>query len=189
MNLMESILGGGEGGAGTSAAIGKIAAKLGLPESLAAQAANALSPALARGLQRNTAQPGGLEALTQALRTGQHQRYVDDPNTLDSDDAVNDGNAILGHIFGSKDVSRNVAGNAAQQTGIDAGLLRQMLPMLAGVVMGSLSKQTEGGAQLSASPGAGGAGANPLAALSGLLDADKDGSAMDELLDLGKRYF
>lgn len=185
MNLMESIL-GGESSHGSSAAIGTIATKLGLSEDLATKAAAALAPALSRAIQRNAAQPDGLEALTNALRSGQHQRYVDDPGTLESDATVEDGNAILGHIFGSKDVSRNVAGNAAQQTGIDASVLRQMLPMLATVVMGSLSKRTNSGSQLSDS---GAASANPLEMLTGFLDANKDGSATDELLDMAKKYF
>ena len=39
---------------------------------------------------------------------------------LDGEDAgvTDDGNAILGHIFGSKDVSRGVANQAADLTGI-----------------------------------------------------------------------
>ena len=40
------------------------------------------------------------------------------------------GNDILGQIFGNKDVSRNVAGHAAEQTGIDSSLLRRMLPLM-----------------------------------------------------------
>jgi hypothetical protein len=31
------------------------------------------------------------------------------------------GNAVLGQIFGSKDVSRTVADNAASQSGLDSG--------------------------------------------------------------------
>src|SRR3546814_5710142 len=44
---------------------------------------------------------------------------------------VNQGKEVLGQIFGPKDVSRTVAGQAAAQTGIDTGILKQMLPMLA----------------------------------------------------------
>jgi hypothetical protein len=95
-------------------------------------------PALARGLQRNAAQPGGLDALLKALGTGGHDRYVDRPEELTREEAVADGNAILGHILGSKDVSRNLAGHAAQQTGLDAGILKKMLPVIAAVAMGAL---------------------------------------------------
>ena len=72
-----------------------------------------------------------------ALAKGNHARY------LDGDDAgiVDDGNAILGHIFGSKDVSRGVAAHAAAETGIGDGILKQMLPMITAMVMGGLSKK------------------------------------------------
>jgi hypothetical protein len=183
MGLLDSIL----ETAGGSDAIGQIAKQLGVPEGIAKQAAGALSPALARGLQRNASKPGGLDSLMGALQKGNHQRYVDEPQKLGEEDTIADGNAILGHIFGSKDVSRNVAGSAAKETGIDAGVLKKMLPMLGAVAMGSLSKQT-GGGQLGALTGSGGPG-GALGALSGLLDADKDGSPTDELLDLAKKFF
>ena len=51
---------------------------------------------------------------------------------------------MLGQIFGSKDVSRTVAGNAAEQTGIDPSLLKKMLPILAMLVAGYMAKQGGG---------------------------------------------
>ena len=197
MSLLDSILSAGDG-----AAVGRIASKLGIPENVAKQAASALTPALSRGLQRNTQQPGGLDSLLGALGSGSHQKYVDEPDTIGDDDGVADGNNILGHILGSEDVSRNVAGAAAEKTGIDSATLKKMLPMLATVAMGALSKQTKGsGGSGGAGPLSGltgGAGSNPLnalqtmgglGALTQFLDADKDGDATDELLSMAKKYF
>jgi hypothetical protein len=196
MSLLDSILSAGDG-----AAVGQIATKLGIPESVAKQAAGALTPALSRGLQRNTAKPGGLDSLLGALGSGTHQKYVDEPDKIGDDDGVADGNNILGHILGSKDVSRNVAGAAAEKTGVDSDTLKKMLPMLATVAMGALSKQTKGSGGGSAGPLSGltgGAGSNPLnalqtmgglGALTQFLDADKDGDATDDLLNLAKKYF
>ena len=146
-------------------------------------AVSALLPALMRGMQRNAAKPGGLDSLVGALGSGNHQRYVEEPETLADDSSISDGNAILGHIFGSKNVSRNVAGGAAKQTGIDPAVLK-MLPMLAGVAMGALSKETQGGSQLASAP----TGTNPLGALSGLLGAGADDSGTDDLLNLAKNF-
>ena len=42
-----------------------------------------------------------------------------------------DGNGILGHIFGSKDVSRQVAARAAQSSGVAPDILAKMLPLVA----------------------------------------------------------
>ncbi len=81
------------------------------------------------------------------------------------------GNDILGTIFGSKDVSRSVAGEVAGVTGLDEGLLKQMLPILAMAVTGYLAKQaTGGGAGTKPAAGAGaGAGAaqSPLGGILG----------------------
>ena len=76
---------------------------------------------------------------------GQHQQYVEDPTALDRPDTIADGNAILGHLLGSKDVSRQVASQASAHTGIGADLLKQMLPVVAAMAMGTLSKQASGG--------------------------------------------
>jgi hypothetical protein len=178
MDLFESILGANNG-----QAVSQIAKKVGIPESMARKGVEALAPALQRGLQRNTKRPGGAEALAGALKSGNHARYIDDPRTLDKDDTIADGNKILGHIFGSKDVSRNVAGNAANSTGIDPALLKKMLPMLGAVAMGALAKNTGAASDT---------GGNPLGALTGLLGgggSDDDGSPADEILDLAKKFF
>ena len=108
----------------------------------ASSAVGALLPALAGGLQRNVAEQGGLEALVGALTSGQHGRYLDDPALLGSADTISDGNAILGHILGTKDVSRAVASNAATTTGIGEDVLKKMLPVIATLAMGALSRQT-----------------------------------------------
>src|SRR5262249_19040574 len=61
------------------------------------------------------------------------------PSRLSATQTIQDGNGILGHIFGSKDVSRQVATQAAANTGISADVLRQMLPLVATLAMGALS--------------------------------------------------
>jgi Carboxypeptidase regulatory-like domain/Bacterial protein of unknown function (DUF937) len=48
---------------------------------------------------------------------------------------------ILGHIFGSKDVSRQVASRASAQTGISESVLKGMLPVVAAMAMGAMSKR------------------------------------------------
>jgi hypothetical protein len=119
-----------------------LAQRFGITPEQAASAVGALAPALASGIQQNAASEGGLGSLLGALLGGQHQQYVDNPQTLDHSDTIADGNAILGHVLGSKDVSRQVAAQASQQTGLGADLLKQMLPVVAAMTMGVLSKQT-----------------------------------------------
>jgi hypothetical protein len=73
---------------------------------------------------------------------------------------VDEGNGILGHLFGSKDVSRAVAAQAAQATGIGQEILKQMLPVIASTMMGGLYKQSTG--QMNAMPGFGAAQGNVI---------------------------
>ena len=130
-------------------AVQKVGQQFGLSEDQTGSALGQLVPALMAGLQRNTSQQGGMEALLGALSQGNHSQYLDRPELLGEDTTREDGNSILGHIFGSKDVSRAVAGRAAEQTGIGADILKKMLPVVATMVMGGLSKQN------AAAPGSG----------------------------------
>lgn len=182
-NLMDALLSADNGGV-----IRRIAGQLGVPEETAITAARSLLPTLAGGLQRNIAQPDGAESLSRALQTGNHERYIQDPQTLAQPETLVDGNAILGHIFGSKDVSRNAAGFGAEKTGIDPSLLKKMLPLLATAVMGLLAAKTMRGGPAGVVPGgAGGGGLTDL--LGGFLDSNKDGSPVDDVLNLAKRFF
>jgi hypothetical protein len=176
MNLMNILLDNQN-----SAAVGQIAKNFGLSESAARDAIADMAPALMRGMQRNTASPEGLEQLTGALSKGNHQRYVDQPETLAEESTLADGNAILGHLFGSKDVSREVASHAAGSTGLDEGLLKKMLPVVASLVMGSMSKQATAGGTSSADGSDGGL-------LGQLLDRDGDGSVMDDIMGMAGRF-
>jgi hypothetical protein len=194
MNLLESMLSENGG-----AVVREIARNLQLPEGDTRSAIEQLTPALTRGLSRNAGQPGGLDSLFGALQSGGHERYAKDPALLGSPAAVADGNAILGHILGSKDVSRNVAGRAAQQTGLDASVLKKMLPMVAAAAMGQLGRQSSGGGllgQLAGSVLGGGTqqrGAQSSAGMAGMLesflDSDRDGAVVDDLLSMAKKFF
>ena len=103
---------------------------------------------------------------------------------MGSDDTRQDGNRILGHIFGSKDVSRNVAAAAAQDTGVDAGLIKKALPLLATLAMGAMSKKTAAGRDIGTSAQSGGLG--PLGDLIGLGGSK---SGLDDILGMARKFF
>ena len=141
-----------------------------------------LTPALTRGLQRQAKDSSGLSDIWKALETGDHQKYVEDPAQLRRPETVTEGESILGHIFGSKEVSRNVADRASQETGIGSAILQKMLPYVASAVMGALSKNME--------PMSGKQPDNSIqASLMSWLDADKDGSVIDDMLGHAFRQF
>ncbi|HJZ70808.1 MAG TPA: DUF937 domain-containing protein [Vicinamibacterales bacterium] len=180
MNILEAVLGAQGGGA--TAQLGQ---QFGLNDTQVSSALSALVPALAAGFQQHMSSPQGLEGMLSALGGGQHQRYVDDAAALAHPDTVTDGNGILGHIFGSKDVSRQVASQAATQTGLGEGVLKSMLPVVAAMMMGTMSKHvaSAGASQGAAAP----TGASLLGMLTPMLDSNRDGSMVDDVIGmLGK---
>jgi hypothetical protein len=183
MNMLDALL-GSQG----KAVLQQLGQQFGLNEDQASSALGALLPALAAGFQRNASSASGLESLLGALSGGRHLQYLDDLGSLNSPDTVLDGNGILGHIFGSKDVSREVAQRAAAQSGVGADVLKRMLPVLATIVMGALAKQQLGGASAQAGlrPGAGGParGGGLLDVLAPMLDSNRDGSMVDDVIGM-----
>jgi hypothetical protein len=176
-----------------------VARELGVTEDQVSQGADALLPAILGGFKKQAqAQPGGMEGLGGLLGQlggGGLLDQVLSPQPTD----VSQGDAVLGQIFGSKDVSRTVAQNASAQTGLDAGLLKKMLPMLGMLVAGYMARQ-QGGAAMPAGSGAadglggllggllgGQAGGARSGGLGGLLDMNGDGNALDDILNMAGR--
>lgn len=170
-----------------------IARELGLSEEQAASGAAALAPAILGGFKKQAqAEPNGVEGLGGLLgRLGGGGLLDDVLSPKPTNSAL--GNDVLGHIFGSKDVSRAVAQNAASNTGLDPSLLKKMLPMLAMIVTGYLAKQHGNAAQ--AAPTGGGLGGllgsllggrssaqSSAGGLGSLLDANHDGNPLDDIL-------
>jgi len=183
-----------------------MARELGIGEAQAASGADALLPAILGGLKKQTqSQPAGLEGLGGLLGQLGGGGLLDDVLAPQPTN-VSRGNNVLGQIFGSQDVSRAVAQNAASQSGLDPALLKQMLPILAMLVTGYMAKQNTPNTETQPSSGAGGLGsllgnllggrnagsdsATPGAATPGLasmLDLDGDGNPLDDILRmLGK---
>ncbi len=182
-----------------SGGLGSMARELGLSEDQAVRGAEALLPAVLGGFKKQAqADPAGLDGLGGLLGRlggGGMLEELLAPKPTD----VSQGNAVLGQIFGSKDVSRAVAQNAATRAGLDTSLLKQMLPMLAMAVSAFLSKGNAGAVQPAASGGGiggllgglvgglGGGGDRPgggSGGLASMLDLDGDGNPLDDILQM-----
>jgi len=155
-----------------------MARELGVSESQAASGAEALIPAILGGFKKQTqAQPTGLEGLGGLLGQLGGGGLLD--NVLAPEPTnVSRGNDVLGQIFGSKDVSRAVAQNAASQSGLDPSLLKKMLPMLAMLVAGFMAKQQGAGEAGQPAPAGGGLGGGLGGLLGSLFGGQAGGSAM-----------
>jgi hypothetical protein len=174
MNLLDLL-----DSAGGAQSLGKMTSNLGLDESKTKSLMDALTPALMGAFQKQAKSQDGLSSFVNALQKGNHQQYVDNPASMEAPETVADGNNILGHLLGSKDVSRNVAAQAAQSTGIDASLIKQALPFIASLAMGAMSKSSDAGKSLSKSDSGGGL-------LDSLMGED---FGVDDVLNLAKKFF
>ncbi|KTE02662.1 MAG: DUF937 domain-containing protein [Sphingopyxis sp.] len=183
--------------------IESMAKELGIPPAMAKQGADALLPAILGGFKKQAQSGGGVEGLGGLLGQLGGGGLLD--SVLGSQPTeVSQGNDVLGQIFGSKDVSRTVAGQAAAQTGIDSGILKQMLPMLAMMAAGYMAKQGGQGGESGglsgglggmlgnvlggamgggAAPSAGGLGGS-LGGLGKMLDMDGDGNPLDDIMGM-----
>jgi hypothetical protein len=162
-----------------------IARELGISEEQAGSAASALAPAVIGGFRKQAqAQPQGMAGLGGLLNQFGGGGLLDAVLAPQATD-TRPGNDVLGQIFGSKDVSRAVAQNAASQTGQDPSLLKKMLPLIAMVAAGYMAKQRSGRAQMSG----GSAGAQGGGLLGGLLGGSQFADTSDDdlggLLDMG----
>ena len=190
-----------------------IARELGVPPAVAQAGAEALLPAVVGGFRKQAEAPatgglGGLVDILGGLGGGALATSVLAPEPTD----VSQGNDILGQIFGSKDVSRTVAGQAASQTGIDGALLKRMLPLVAMLVAGYLARQGgaagagqgEGAGGIggmiggvlgsvlggggAAAGGSAGGGLGGLGGLGSLLDLDGDGNPLDDIIGMAGKF-
>jgi len=138
-------------------AVGAISRELGIDPATAQAGATALLPSILSGFQQPAAPAeaidvaggtqssafpamdglGGLLATIGGLGGG---GLLDDA-VSNHPTEVGKGNEILGQIFGSKDGSRAVAAEASAQSGVEPSLLKKMLPILAMVAAGYITKQ------------------------------------------------
>lgn len=175
--------------------LSSMAKELGISEGQAAAGAAALAPAILGGFKKQAQSSGGglagLGGMLASLGGGGLLDSVLSPEPTN----VDQGNAVLGQIFGSKDVSRTVAQTAATQSGVDAGVLKKMLPMLAMLVAGYMAKSHGGAAAPQAQASSGGlggllggllggitGGGSGGGGLASLIDMNHDGNALDDIM-------
>jgi hypothetical protein len=190
--LMDAVLRAGGG-----SAVEMLGGRFGLPPAATRSALEALLPMVGGGIKNQAQAPGGLEGLLGNMLSPTHSQYGDNADMLAKPGTTNAGNEILGSIFGNdRDVSRTIAAQAAQKTGLDVGMLKQMLPVVAMMAAGAMAKNANAGGLgnlIGAALGGAGGGqaAAPAGALGGLanmLDMNHDGNPLNDIMGmLGRR--
>lgn len=121
-------------------AMQNLARQYGLSQQQTQAAIEALLPAFSMGLQRQTQDPYSFGSLAQMMTASPFGRIFDANGDGIPDTARSAGTDVLSQIFGSKEVSNAVAAQAAATSGVGQAVLKQMLPVIAAMVMGGLTK-------------------------------------------------
>ncbi|MEM9679979.1 MAG: DUF937 domain-containing protein [Bacteroidota bacterium] len=148
-------------------------------------------PVLMQAMRRNASTPQGADGLMSALNSKHDGSILDSLGDLFAggvnDDVVTDGGKILGHVLGNK--QQNVEMALSQKSGIDAGSVANILKIAAPILMGMLGKESRSQSVNNSSGLEGMLGGllggnsqqNEQSFLESILDADGDGSVIDDV--------
>ena len=178
-----------------------VGSQLGSDTSKTQSALSAAIPMLMGALKKNASNPDTASGLFEALQKKHDGSILDNITDIFgggnvNEDVVEDGDKILGHVLGEK--KEAVAAAISKQHGLDLGSAMNILKMAAPVVMGMIGKQTR---QANVSKptdlsniiggllGGHKEAEQHTSFIENLLDQDGDGSVMDDLLNLGKKFF
>jgi len=142
MSILENLLSAGGG-----AAITQLAGQFGISQDQATSSMSALLPALASGLKEKLAS-GDTSGLSKLLSDGSLTKFAEDPSSLTTPAALDQGKSLLSNIFGSQDLS-GIITSVAEKAGIDGSIVTKLLPIAASILGGILSKHSAGGGNVS----------------------------------------
>lgn len=152
---------------------------------------NMAMPVLLQAMQRNASSPKGAAGLMGALSNKHDGSILDNLGAVFSGSNSNavqeDGGKILGHVFGNR--QQNIQNALSKQSGMDASSVSQILRTAAPVVMGLLGKQQRQTSVRDASGLTNMLGGliggnfhnNKQSFIESILDADNDGSIVDDV--------
>lgn len=167
----------------------QVGRQLGTDPQTAQKAVQSALPVLLSALAKNAQSPAGAQSLANALSRDHDGGILDNLGGALSNYQAGPGDKILGHVLGGRRGS--IEAGLGQATGLGANGAASLLQMLAPVVLGALGRaqRTQGldaaglagllGGQRQALGAA--AGSSGLGSLMNLLDADGDGSIVDDV--------
>ncbi len=183
--------------------IDQLSKQIGAPQQQTRTAADSILSSLIGGLAKNAQQPGGADALANALDNDHDGSLLDNLNDLigggqsaNINPRAANGAGILKHVLGGK--QGGIMDMVSQISGLGQGQTGNLMAMLAPIVMGMLGKQKQqsgldAGGIASILAGALGTqqkrGGMATSLITSLLDRDGDGSAVDDVAKIGMNIF
>ena len=176
--------------------LGQLAEQVGGNEGQVKSGVMAALPAMLTALSKNTGK--GAEELNNALETKHDGSILNNLSGYLSNPDLKDGAGILNHLFGSQ--TSNVANAVSQSSGLDSNGSMKMLQMLAPVLMGMLGQQKKQNnldakglgnltSMLASNFGSEAGASGIMEAVTNLLDANKDGNVMDDIMGMVGKIF
>jgi hypothetical protein len=170
--------------------ISGVSGQTGQPEDKTADVLSMAMPLLLGAMKKNTSDPKNAAGLMNALSSKHNGSILDNLGGLFeggvNNDVINDGAGILGHVLGNKQAT--IENAISQKSGVDAGSVAQILKIAAPIVMGFLGRQKAQGNVsdangLSSLLGSmlGGQPQQNQSLITSLIDADGDGSVLDDV--------
>jgi hypothetical protein len=138
MGILDTVL-----SAGGDAVLKQLGGQFGISPDQAGSSISALLPALAAGMKEKLA-AGDTSSLSQLISGGSLTTFADNPSSLGTPAAVEQGKSLLSQIFGSQDLS-NLAGMVAEKVGVSSSVITSLLPIGATLLGGFLSKSSATG--------------------------------------------
>ena len=178
--------------------LGKLAEQVGGNEGQVKNGVMAALPAMLTALSKNTGTEKGAQELSNALETKHDGSILNNLSGYLSNPDLKDGAGILNHLFGSQ--TSNVANAVSQSSGLDSNGSMKMLQMLAPVLMGMLGQQKKQNnldaegignltSMLASNFGSEAGASGIMEAVTNLLDANKDGNVMDDIMGMVGKLF
>lgn len=162
-----------------------IAKQVGIDVGDAGSIIGKLAPILMGGAKSNLNSDKDSGGLLKHIEQSNYADIFDKPEAHVNDgDFKNMGNDILAELTGSKENSREVARHVEQETGMSSSIIKNVLPMLAPMIIGALTKKSA--PNISNHPSNQSIGMTDM--LSGLIDQDNDGSAIDDIMGMAAKF-
>lgn len=120
------------------AGMDNMARQFGLSLAEAQRAVETLLPAFSLGFRRNAMNPGAFGPFLDTLSSGRYAPFFDGATLTPG--ASPPGAELMGQIFGSPEVSRQIAQQASLMSGVGAQVLQQMMPTMGAVLMGGMTR-------------------------------------------------
>ena len=178
--------------------IGNLASQVGGNEGEAKKGVMAALPAMLAALGKNAGTEKGAEELNNALEKKHDGSILDNLSGYLSNPDLKDGAGILNHLFGNQ--TSNVANAVSQSSGLDTNGSMKMLQMLAPILMGMLGQQKKENnldakglgnltSMLASNFGSEAGTSGIMETVTNLLDANKDGNVVDDIMGMVGKFF